>query len=236
MSNEEKESSTRLENLPPEIKSALDKLIAQGNGAANVKSVLEEQFKSKTSLLPASKSTYDLYLAKHRERILKEAEFTKELAQDANESIDDLHAMIETGLDENTSTEGRREVFESIAKNLEVQRVRITRMLSDTNVLLAPQYESILVAIERERRNTIAKMHELEDILNRNESERTFKQVKRLIQRFLDSGFLRVIAEVYKNQHLIEARTLMAKYWQETWDTFKLEDTKQRKKDLKTKK
>ena len=233
--SDEKESSTRLENLPPEIKSALDKLIAQGNGANTVKSVLEDQFVSKTALLPASRSTYALYLAKHKERILKEAELAKGLAEDTNKSIDDLHNMIETGLDVNASQESRREVFEGIAKNLAVQRLRITKMLQTSQSILAPQYETILVAIERERRNTIAKMHELEDVLNRNESELTFQKMKRLLQRFLDSVFLRVIAEVYKNKQLVEARTLAAKYWKELWDSFRLEDEKQRKKELKKK-
>ena len=237
----DKDSSrlSTLESLPADMKGLLDKLIAQGLGSIRIQSLIEDKFKNdkdKLIFLPASRSAYENYLSKHKERLVKEFSLSEELVEDANKSLDDLHNMIENGLDPEAPKESRKEVFEGIARNLDVQRIRISKMLTDNQTILAPQYETILVAIERERRNTIAKMHELEDVLNRNESEITFQKMKRLLQRFLDSVFLRVIAEVYKNEHLVEARTLASKYWKELWDSFRSEDEKQHKKEMKTKK
>ena len=218
--SDEKGTTNRLEDLPDEVKIALDTLIAKGYGAIRVKQVLEEKYQDKSSILPASQSTYARYLDIHRERIEKETKLTKDLASDANESIDDMKNFVEVVADKDSSKEDRRAVFESVVKNLELQRLRIDKILSNQQGILSPQYESVLVQIERERRNTAAKMQELESVLQRNEEEDLLKAINEFIDRIIDTAVLRAYEEVNDNKNSLEFQSRLNQYWTEAWEAF----------------
>lgn len=78
--SDEQIPASKLDLLPPHIKTVLHQLIKQGYGGIRIKDYMEKRFG--LEMIIVSRTTYDTYISNHREELLKEKQ-----AEDKNKEI-----------------------------------------------------------------------------------------------------------------------------------------------------
>lgn len=184
--------TTKLEQLPDNMKSILNALVKAGFGSQKIKTEFEKKFPSYQNLIPAGRTTYQAYINAHYDELQSEVKaeqaITAALREDGQAVIDTADSVLG-----NTSGSVRQQL-ESL-KQFVIRRIEFLEQYQAMG-LPSAQLENTMASYASSLRAILEKTIEYGKELSREEDN----QVDLVLESFM-LECLTTVVEVYKKIH-----------------------------------
>jgi hypothetical protein len=184
--------NTKLEDLPQAMKDILHSIIKVGYGAVKTKTEFEKKFPTFNDIIPSSRGTYQLYIDRHYDDLMREAEIERQTASSLQEGFRHGANIVDSVLNNDRgSTKEQLEYWKEFCEG----RIQFLERAQSTG-LPSAQLENAISSYVTSIRTILEKSIEYGKELNKEDEKDMQLYLEGLVDELLDN-----ILVIYQSFH-----------------------------------